>query len=591
MKKLLALPVLTALLMMLACDKVSEETVQETPNTPETEQLDLTPIVFQSKAADDTRVAIDGYDLKFSVGENIAVASYDYTNETSPLCSDYATFDDEGGTITEPSASGKFIPQNEQYGNTWASTAHVISFYSYYPTTAAAPSITGTTATVSNIAATQDGTVNNIVCWAKGSNIASSDEVKDGKVPSFSYSPVCALLKLNIVNNTPYVATSISNITFTAGSGNIAGSAALDLITGKLTGGSSSTISYTPESALEISAGGNMATIYFAFIPAAVGSLDIALTDSRGATCSFELNKDMPTSLLPGRLYERTLSINSIIKVSGSLGTYNGVKFARGFLKRTDNTSTNQTNMRISDATVNPMELLTFMNYPESGSAWNADAQQMYFSRNELKTIFTGSNITNFSGYSITLNEKTYSVPTTSNYQSLFSTTRESNTPSINGSNKAWALVMVTLSDSNSAFGVDYTNKGFESANSRSNYLRGFLFFPDGASVICGNISAEKCNTFNDDVYGSKSTPSPNTITSSQLKALIVGGCLFLPLTGGQNGGLTDWISRGNAGLYWGSTTSPGTIWVFTNEDYAIVSNAYGQGRHFPVALVEVDSQ
>lgn len=43
MKKLLALPVLTALLMMLACDKVSEETVQETPNTPETEQLDLTP--------------------------------------------------------------------------------------------------------------------------------------------------------------------------------------------------------------------------------------------------------------------------------------------------------------------------------------------------------------------------------------------------------------------------------------------------------------------------------------------------------------------------------------------------------------------
>lgn len=580
MKKLFILSVLSGL-VMIACSKSETEKKDNTQEVQE-EQPVRNPIKFTSEAS---KVGIDGYALQFDPGDNIAVVSYDYANETTKVCSDYAVFD---GKVTSP--SGTFTPNKYEYGDDWAGEADALSFYSFYPTSAA-PTISGTTATVGNITASQDGTLSSIVCWAKGSNIASADEVNDGKVPSFSYSPVCALMKLNIVNNTPYVATSISNITFTAGSGNIAGNASLDLITGKLTGGSSSTISYTPEPALEIGTGGNMATLYFAFIPAAVGSLEIALTDSHDATYTFELNKDMPTSLLPGRLYERTLSINSIIKVSGSLGTYNGVKFARGFLKRTDNTSTSQTNMRFSDATVNPMELLTFMNYPESGSAWNADAQQMYFSRNELKTIFTGSNITNFSDYSISLNEKTYSVPTTSNYQSLFSTTRESNAPSINGSNKAWALVMVTLTDSNAAFGVDYTNKGFESANSRSNYLRGFLFFPDGASVICGNISDEKCDTFNDDVYGSKSTPSPNTITSSQLKALIDGGCLFLPLTGGQNGGLTGWVSRGNAGLYWCSTTTPGTIWVFTNENYVINSSSYGQGRHFPVALVEVDSQ
>lgn len=598
MKKLLALPVLTALLMMLACDKVSEETVQETPNTPETEQLDLTPIVFQSKAADDTRVAIDGYDLKFSVGENIAVASYDYTNETSLLCSDYATFDDEKGSITEPSASGKFNPQNEQYGSKWASSASLISFYSYYPTTAAAPIITGTTATVSNIAATQDGTVNHIVCWAKGSKVATAAEVTAGNAPSFAFSPVCALLKLNIVNSDDNAASITSlSLEATTTSGYITGVASLNLLTGSLSGGSSTTITYSPDSPLAIANNGTQ-VIYLALIPnASITDWTLNITDSRGEHFLYETSwgdKDLPTALLPGRMYERTLTISSITGVSDLTPpyTYNGVKFVRGFLKRTDNTSTSQTNMRFSDATVNPFEMIGF------ARATDDSYNQMYFAISDVNTIFGGTSGSSFESNSLQIGGHNYKVPSKDDFEAITktATARTSNKPSINGNKKAWALVMVTLTDSESATGTDYKDLGFQSANTNANFLRGMLFFPDNGQVICSHIDASKCDAITEEIWGDQTNLSPNTITTTQLMALIDNGCLFLPAIGGRSGTDDSFVGRGNSGYYWSSTYKSSTrahLLMFSNgsgsETYYYKITDYGIARKFPVPLVDAE--
>lgn len=580
MKKLFILSVLSGL-VMIACSKSETEKKDNTQEVQE-EQPVRNPIKFTSEAS---KVGIDGYALQFDPGDNIAVVSYDYANETTKVCSDYAVFD---GKVTSP--SGTFTPNEYEYGDNWAGEADALSFYSFYPTSAAL-AISGTTATVGNITASQDGSLSSIVCWAKGSNIASSDEVKDGKVPSFSYSPVCALLKLNIVNNTPYVATSISNITFTAGSGNIAGNASLDLITGKLTGGNSSTITYEPASSLEI-AGEGSATIYLAFIPATVSSWSIALTDSRGATCTFELNKNMPTSLLPGRLYERTLSINSIINVSGSSGTYNGVKFVRGFLKRTDNTSTSQTDMRFSDATVNPFEMIGF------ARATDDSYNQMYFAISDVNTIFGGTSGSSFESNSLQIGGHNYKVPSKDDFDAITktATARTSNKPSINGSKKAWALVMVTLTDSESATGTDYKDLGFQSANTAANFLRGMLFFPDNGQVICSHIDDSKCDAITEEIWGDQTNLSPNTITTTQLMALIDNGCLFLPAIGGRSGADDSFVGRGNSGYYWSSTykqSNRAHLLMFSNgsgsETYYCKITDYGIARKFPVPLVDAE--
>lgn len=527
------------------------------------------PIVFQSKAADDTRVAIDGYDLKFSVGENIAVASYDYTNETSPLCSDYATFDDEGGTITEPSASGKFIPQNEQYGSKWASSASVISFYSYYPTTAAAPSITGTTATVSNIAATQDGTVNHIVCWAKGSKVATAAEVTAGNAPSFAFSPVCALLKLNIVNSDDNAASITSLSLEATTSGYITGVASLNLLTGSLSGGSSTTITYSPDSPLAIAKNGTQ-VIYLALIPnASITDWKLNITDSRGEHFLYETSwgdKDLPTAILPGRMYERTLTISSITGVSDLASyTYNGVPFVRGFLKREDKTKTEASDMSISDATDDPLELLEYANKSIT------DSYNMFFSKTDINSIF-GSSGTG----SISISEQSYKVATESNLQGLYAlaNSRDSNVPTINGTQKTWSFLRVTLADSN------YPEKGFLGDKS---YIGGILYFPDGASVLCTDINKDKCEE-----QSASITASPNTVTTTTLKLLVNGGCLFIPLVGGENGDRNDWTSRGKNG-YCRSATNTQTLVINNTDKYSQTTAGYNIDRHFPVMLIYAD--
>jgi len=584
-------------LLLIACGKETETLLPETPEEqqPGTEQPEQHPIVFHSKAVDDgTKVEINGFDLKFSTDEKIAVASYNYASETSPICSDYATFDDQSGTITEACASGDFIPHTTEYGSGWAGAASAISFYSYYPYSEAL-SISGTTATVTNLAATQDGTVNNIVCWAKGSTIASAAEVTAGNAPSFAFTPVCALLKLTIQNNSG-IAASISDITLRATGGNISGDASLNLLTGALSGGSSTSVAYHPASALGVDHSGSQ-TIYLGLIPnASITDWTISITDSRGTHFLYEysLNNDLPAALLPGRLYDRTITISGITGVAtlATPYTYNGVKFVRGFLKRSENTTTEATKMSISDATSNPFELIDF------ARATDDSYKQMYFANTDLNTIFNGTSGTNFDSNSIQIGEHYYKVPSKTNYETITKTAAErtSNKPTINSTPKAWALVMVTLSDSKSATGTEYKDLGFQSANTTANYLRGFLFFPDSSNAFCSYIDNSKCDALSEVIWGNQTTPSPNTITTTQLMTLINGGCLFLPAIGGRNGSDSAFVGRGNTGYYWSSTyksTTTAWLWMFSQGQegdwYYYRMASYASSRIFPVALVNAN--
>lgn len=95
-------------------------------------------------------------------------------------------------------------------------------------------------------------------------------------------------------------------------------------------------------------------------------------------------------------MYERTLTISSITGLSDLTPhyTYNGVKFVRGFLKRTTTTSTDASDMRISDATDDPLELLTYMNEiaseTQQGDAnYSDNAQKMYFVAALMPTTVT----------------------------------------------------------------------------------------------------------------------------------------------------------------------------------------------------------
>lgn len=579
MKKYILFPFLT-LSLLISCSKSNTENTDNGDEAPEI-QPTRTPIVFRSEAS---KVDIVGYALQFTEGDNIAVASYNFANETTPVCSDYALFDGP-----EPSASGTFTPKTYEYGDDWAGEAGALSFYSYYPTSSELPSISGTTATVANIAATQNGTLSSIVCWAKGSNIATAEEVKDGNVPSFSYSPVCALVKLTIKNDDTVNDASI-NVSWTATSdGNIAGNASLNLLTGVLSGGDSKTITYSNgASPIEIEKEEEI-NIFLSFIPGTISEWELSITDTReNFVFNYSLDRDLPTTLLPGRLYSRTLSISNITGVTGASDTYAGVPFVRGFLKRNTTTFIDGTTIfSISDATENPLELLTYMNKPDGTEpkegTYSEDAQHMYFGWNELNTIFGGTEGQSFESNTITINNKGYKVASLDNIDAIFSTTRSENSPTINGTDKAWSLVKVTLADSDG-----YENKGFDSNKTPADFVRGILFFPDRGSVVCSSINANNCIKFDDATWN-----NPNTISTAQLKSLVKGGCMFVLAAGGQSG--TDWISRGNAGLYWSSSrkTFKGqksqTIYVFTTDGYAITTNAYGRDRHFPVLLVKAD--
>lgn len=584
MKKFFVFPVM-AVLLITGCDKeIAGNSADETVDNPAIENPESKPIVFTSFASEDgTKVEIDGYDLKFSVGEKIAVASFNFASETEPIISDYAEFQGE-----EASASGTFVPAEHKDAAEWTEGASAVSFYSYYPTSGA-PDIPETTATVSNISATQDGTINNIVCWAKGSHVATAEEVIDGKVPSFNFSPVCALVKLTIKNEEEITASLNVELTATS-DGNIAGPASLNLLTGVLSGGESKNITYNSgESPIVLESDGEI-DIYLSFIPGVISNWNLSVTDSRDnyVISTYSLNKEWPTTLLPGRMYAREFTITHITGVTGSLGTYAGIPFVRGFLKRNSTETTTDTDMSISDATVNPLELLTYMNmHGDNFTSWKDDVQCMYFDWNGLRKIFTGSSdLASFETSTITYNDKNYSVASKSNLEELVSTNRSSQ-PTINGVNKAWSVINVSLTDSQAALGTDYSDKGFVGNDSNSDKVKGILFFPDGGTVICEDINAQKCDSVSGDNFD-----DPNTINCSQLKVLVKGGCLFLPMSGGQNG--SAWTNRGAWGYVWSST-------VYKNEKgddgrgILRISKGtsdfgtYAGGRHFPVLLVEAN--
>ena len=256
MKRHILIPALL-LMAVAACNKSVEA-----PG-PQTEKETGAPIHFISNAqGGDTKVTLDGLNLKWAAGDQIAVYSYK-DEETSPAAMNLCSLTSGAGEAT-----ATFAPTTNLFGEGWVAdgvASDDYTFYSWYPTSAAP---TGSSETVANVAAAQnEGHLGDyLICWAQGNQTKTRAEVIAGDTPSFAFSPKVALLKVSIKNISENDVT-LNSIHVETDSGNIAGDVTLDVKAGTISGGSSSSIEYTPSAQISIAAGATSAEHTIAVLP------------------------------------------------------------------------------------------------------------------------------------------------------------------------------------------------------------------------------------------------------------------------------------------------------------------------------------
>ena len=256
MKRNILIPALL-LMAVAACNKSVEA-----PG-PQTEKETGAPIHFISNAqGGDTKVTLDGLNLKWAAGDQIAVYSYK-DEETSPAAMNLCSLTSGAGEAT-----ATFAPTTNLFGEGWVADGAAsddYTFYSWYPTSAAP---TSSSETVANVAAAQnEGHLGDyLICWAQGSETKTRAEVIAGDTPSFAFSPKVALLKVSIKNISENDVT-LNSIHVETDSGNIAGNVTLDVKAGTISGGSSSSIEYTPSAQISIDAGATSAEHTIAVLP------------------------------------------------------------------------------------------------------------------------------------------------------------------------------------------------------------------------------------------------------------------------------------------------------------------------------------
>ena len=299
MKRHILIPALL-LMAVAACNKSVEAPV------PQTEKETGAPIHFISNAqGGDTKVTLDGLNLKWVAGDQIAVYSYKGA-ETSPAAMNLCSLTSGAGQAT-----ATFAPTTNLFGEGWVADGAAsdnYTFYSWYPTSAA---LTGSSETVANVAAAQnEGHLGDyLVCWAQGSETKTRAEVIAGDTPSFAFSPKVALLKVYIKNSTVNNVT-LKSIHVATNSGYIAGDVTLDVKAGTIVGGTSSSIDYTPAAPIDVASGNTTSVAHTIAVLPNAGNLTIT-----AASDDFNLvfTSNGIVSVSEGHCYSVTIEITSSV--------------------------------------------------------------------------------------------------------------------------------------------------------------------------------------------------------------------------------------------------------------------------------------
>ncbi len=288
------------LLSLAGCNK--EEALVQEPFSPADGQKE-TSFAFTSRVGEITKVTI-GTDnhLFWSADDQIAVSNY---KDDGRIQTDVASLSGGEGTSV-----GTFSPDNHTTNSDWYLATDVnsqtYSFYAYYPGTSAVPTDQVVNVSVSDTQKQSLGFGKYIVSYAAAS--ISKSALASGTAPDFSFSPKNALLKLTLYNNTA-IPVKISSIQI-ASSANMAGDATLNLGTGVLSSGSSTSITYTPSAPIEIAAGGVASEpVYISLLPCAPGSLTVTLNQAGFKYTVADITLETVES---GQVYAKEAAISSV---------------------------------------------------------------------------------------------------------------------------------------------------------------------------------------------------------------------------------------------------------------------------------------
>ncbi len=288
------------LLALAGCNK--EEALVQEPFSP-TEGQKETSFAFTSHVGEITKVTI-GTDnrLFWSADDQIAVSNY---KDDGRIQTDVASLSGGEGT-----SLGTFSPDNHTTNSDWYLAndvnSQIYNFYAYYPGTSTVPTDQVVNVSVSDTQKQSLGFGKYIVSYAAAS--ISKSALASGTAPDFSFAPKNALLKLTLCNNSA-IPVKISSLQI-ASSANMAGDATLNLGTGVLSSGSSTSITYTFSNPIEIAAGGVASDpVYLSLLPCAPGSLTVTLNQAGFKYTVADITLD---SVESGHVYAKEAAISSV---------------------------------------------------------------------------------------------------------------------------------------------------------------------------------------------------------------------------------------------------------------------------------------
>ncbi len=288
------------LLALVGCNK--EEALVQEPFSPAEGQKE-TSFAFTSRVGEITKVTL-GTDnrLFWSADDQIGVSNY---KDDGRIQTDVASLSGGEGTSV-----GTFSPDNHTTNSDWYLATDVNSqtynFYAFYPGTSAVPTDKVVNVSVADNQKQSLGFGKYIVSYAAAS--ISKSALASGTAPDFSFSPKNALLKLTLCNNSA-IPVKISSLQI-ASSANMAGDATLNLGTGVLSSGSSTSITYTPSAPIEIAAGGVASEpVYLSLLPCAPGSLTVTLNQAGFKYTVADITLETVES---GQVYAKEAAISSV---------------------------------------------------------------------------------------------------------------------------------------------------------------------------------------------------------------------------------------------------------------------------------------
>ncbi len=299
--KLLIIAFGTSVLLFAVTQACVKET--EAPSSNTTPDKTNHSFVFTSMIDEATKVGLAADNSLFwATGDKIAVYNY---KENTLIQSDIASLSAGEGT-----GVGTFIPNNHVTGSSWYLAADASSqaydFYAFYPGSATSPTNKVVNVSVSNNQGQDQGIGKYVVSYAAAST--SKSVMAGGSAPNFAFAPKSALLRLSLRNDTS-IPVKISSIQISS-SVKIAGNATLNLSTGVLSSGSSTYITYTPSTPIEIAAGSATSVpVFISLLPCAPGSLTVTLSQA-----GFKYNAPSITlaTIESGRAYSKTAAISSV---------------------------------------------------------------------------------------------------------------------------------------------------------------------------------------------------------------------------------------------------------------------------------------